>query len=135
MKCVIEKDGRFIHTQLCFRLGLWSSQAKNARAFSSIASAEEFAAENELADYEIVAYELLQHQEHGEKDLAEFIIYQAHSFILPCKTTGCYSLGRIPVKHERPTEKIKLQMAKKFIQQGWRFSDGPLCRECSQQKS
>ena len=54
MKCLIKKDDKFIHTQLCGRQGLWSSWEKDAKVFANIGSAEQFASENELTDYEIV---------------------------------------------------------------------------------
>jgi hypothetical protein len=54
MKCLIEKRGRFIHTQLCYRPGLWTSQKKDARVFATIRAAEEFAADNALDGFEIV---------------------------------------------------------------------------------
>jgi hypothetical protein len=57
MKCLITANGKFIHTQLCFRLGLWSSWEKDARVFATTAAAEAFASENGLTGYEIVPYQ------------------------------------------------------------------------------
>jgi len=54
MRCCLVRNGRFIHTQLCFRPGLWTSDPEDAKVFKSRRAAEKFAVENGLSGYEIV---------------------------------------------------------------------------------
>lgn len=54
MKCLINRNGKYIHTQLCYRRGLWTTWEEDAKVFASKSAAERFASENGLLDYEII---------------------------------------------------------------------------------
>jgi hypothetical protein len=56
------------------------------------------------------------------------------TYQLPCRNTGCYSMGKISAaKHQHLTDTVKEKLASHFYQQGWRYSDGPICPDCARE--
>jgi hypothetical protein len=75
-----------------------------------------------------------QAAEPAAAEIAEYVFYSAGAYRLQCRTTGCYSIGRVePARHEPVTDEAKLRAAEQLMDGGWRFKNGPLCPECAKQ--
>ena len=77
-----------------------------------------------------------QSQERVVSAVASHVIFRPLEsgekwFELPCRTTGCYSLGSITFgKHAEPSDEWKHRAAASLVRQGWTFHNGAVCPQC-----